>query len=343
MRAVVTGGAGFLGSHLADAFINRGDSVVAFDNFSTGRPENVQHLFLFGSRFELVDDDVSERLDVSGHVDVVIHMASPASPPAYQAMALETLRVGSRGTDLALQLAKRKGARFILASTSEVYGDPDVHPQFEGYYGNVNPIGPRSCYDEAKRFAEAMTAAYSRDRGVSVGIARIFNTYGPRMAPHDGRVITNFIVQALAGRPLTIYGGTQTRSFCYVDDMVRGLVALADSGITGPVNLGNPSEFRIAALAEMVANLVDEPCLDLRFVHSPFTPDDPQRRCPDISLARHALHWAPKVTLEQGLRQTIRWFRDRPDEVRRAARQWDMSGAKRWSWGESETMNTCSN
>ncbi len=320
MRVVITGGAGFLGSHLSGALVERGDSVVAVDNFSTGRAENVGHLqSQFSSKiFELQERDVCDGLHVVGAVDAVVHMASPASPPAYTRLAIETLRVGSVGTENALKLAHRKGARFILASTSEVYGDPEVHPQFEQYYGNVNSVGLRSCYDEAKRFAEAVTAAYCRSRGVNAGIARLFNTYGPRMAANDGRVVTNFIVQALTGLPLTVYGsGMQTRSFCYVDDMTRGLVAMIDSHITGPVNIGNPTEFTVKDLARIVIGLTGAEFAAA--IPLPLPPDDPQRRCPDISMARAHLDWMPKIALEQGLIKTIDWFRGHPEEVRKAA------------------------
>lgn len=332
MRVVITGGAGFVGSHLCDALIARGDRVVVFDNFSTGRPDNVEHLLERGPQvFWLDERDVCDDLYVPGNVDAVIHMASPASPPAYTKLAIETLRAGSLGTENALKLAARKSARFILASTSEVYGDPLEHPQMESYWGNVNPIGARSMYDESKRYAEAITAAYYRDRGVNAGIVRIFNTAGPRMRADDGRVVTNFIVQALSGLPLTVYGGNQTRSFCYISDMVDGLVKMIDSGITGPINIGNNSEFKISELARIVARITGT---KLWTVQCPVPPDDPRRRCPDISMAARALDWRPKVALEQGLRQTIEWFREHPLEVRRAARQWDAAGDKRWLWGK---------
>src|ERR1017187_3447690 len=317
MRVVITGGAGLVGPHLADALIERGDRVVALDNFSTGRADNVRHLLERGPQvFWLDERDVCEDLYVPGYVDAVVHMASPASPPAYTKLAIETLRAGSLGTENALKLAARKSARFILASTSEVYGDPEVHPQFEGYYGNVNPIGPRSCYDESKRYAEAITAAYSRGRGVDVGIARIFNSYGPRMAADDGRVVTNFICQALRGEPLTIHGtGEQTRSFCYVTDLIDVLVRLIDSKITGPINIGNPTEFTINSLAREVSQLVGYTGVTRQALPQ----DDPTQPCPDISMARDYLDWRPKVDLYGGLQQTIKWFRGRPDEVRQAA------------------------
>jgi dTDP-glucose 4,6-dehydratase len=295
MRVVVTGGSGFLASHLCDALVNRGDSVLALDNFSTGRAVNVNHLLCQNPAeiFELVAADVCNGLNVEGPVDVVVHAASPASPPAYTALAIETLRVGSLGTENALRLAEQKHARFILTSTSEVYGDPLEHPQLESYWGNVNPNGLRSCYDESKRFAEAMTAAYSR--------------YGPRMAADDGRVVSNFITQALAGRPLTVYGGDQTRSFCYVSDTVDGLIKLIDSRITGPVNIGNPSEFRIWTLAQEIIRLTGA---SMDTVSSRVPSDDPRRRCPDISMAARALDWRPKVDLTLGLTQTIEWFKN---------------------------------
>src|SRR5580693_8253069 len=251
MRVVVTGGAGFLGSHLCDAILARGDSAVCVDNLATGRPDNIAHL-MGQPGFTFVEADVSSALDVPGPVDVVAHLASPASPPDYLRLPLETLAAGSHGTENALRLAQRQGARFVLASTSEVYGDPAVHPQTEDYWGNVNPVGPRSVYDEAKRFAEALTRAYRDTNGVNAGIIRIFNTYGPRMNAQDGRIVTNFITQALNGDPLTIYGdGSQTRSFCYVDDLIRGIVSMIDCTERGPVNLGNPEEFTVAEWAEL--------------------------------------------------------------------------------------------
>ena len=305
MRIVVTGGAGFVGSHLCDALLVRGDSVVCLDNFSTGRPDNVAHL-AGRPGFELTQCDVSAGIDVGGPVGAVAHLASAASPPDYQRLPLETLAAGSRGTENALRLAEVKGARFLLASTSEVYGDPAVHPQTEEYWGHVNPIGPRSVYDEAKRFAEALTVAYGRARGLDAGVIRIFNTYGPRMSPQDGRVVTNFITQALGGRPVTIYGdGTHTRSFCYIDDLIRGIVAMIDSAERGPVNLGNPEELSVTDLA----------CLVLRVTRSsspveyrPLPEDDPARRCPDIGRARRLLGWQPEVPVAEGIRRTADWL-----------------------------------
>ncbi|MEV0601813.1 UDP-glucuronic acid decarboxylase family protein [Streptomyces sp. NPDC050315] len=308
MKIVVTGGGGFLGSHLCEALLRRGDTVWCLDNFSTGAPENVSTL-RGNPRFRLVHTDVTAAFDVPGPLDAVAHLASPASPPDYDRLPLETLSVGSRGTENALRLAQRHDARFVLASTSEAYGDPETHPQPEEYWGNVNPVGPRSVYDEAKRYAEALSMAYRRSLGVDVGIVRIFNTYGPRMRPYDGRVVSTFVRQALAGHPLTIYGdGSQTRSFCYVDDLVRGLVAMVDSGHSGPVNLGNPSERTVRQLAELVLTITGSP---VRIDHRPLPVDDPARRCPVITRAREQLGWAPVVPIEEGLRHTVAWFTDR--------------------------------
>jgi len=275
MRIVVTGGAGFLGSHLCDALVARGDSVICVDDLSTGNLDNLTGL-VGHRRFRFVEADVSAALDVHGPVDAVAHLASPASPPDYLRLPLQTLAVGSRGTENALELARRAGARFLMASTSEVYGDPLVHPQEESYWGNVNPVGPRSVYDEAKRYAEALSLAYHRTHGVDVGIVRIFNTYGPRMRPHDGRVVSSFIAQALGGEPLTIYGdGKQTRSFCYVSDLIRGLVAMLDSTETGPFNLGNPEEWTVADLAELVLDITGS---DSEIQYHALPVDDPVRR-----------------------------------------------------------------
>ena len=316
MRVVVTGGAGFLGSHLCDAILARGDSAVCVDNLATGRPDNVAHL-MGSPGFTFVEADVSLALDVPGPVDAVAHLASPASPPEYLRLPLETLAVGSRGTENALRLAHQHGARFVLASTSEVYGDPAVHPQSEDYWGNVNPVGPRSVYDEAKRFAEALTRAYRDTKGVNAGIIRIFNTYGPRMNAQDGRIVTNFITQALNGDPLTIYGdGSQTRSFCYVNDLIRGIVGMIDSAEAGPVNLGNPEEFTVTEFARLVLRLTGS---DSPVEHLPLPVDDPTRRCPVITRASQALGWQPEVRVEDGIRRTIEWFRSRPDEVRMAS------------------------
>lgn len=316
MRVVVTGGAGFLGSQLCEALLRRGDAVVCLDNLSTGEVGNIAHLS-DSSDFEFIHADVSESIDVRGPIDAVAHLASPASPPDYHRRPLETLAVGSRGTENGLRLALLHGARFVLASTSEVYGDPLVHPQREDYWGNVNPIGPRSVYDEAKRFAEATSLAYRRTLGVDVGVLRIFNTYGPRMRPHDGRVVSSFITQALNGEPLTIYGdGSQTRSFCYVDDLVRGIVAMIDSSECGPFNLGNPEERAVSELAELVLRITGS---STEIEYHPLPVDDPTRRRPDITLARKMLGWRPEIPIEMGLRRTVEWFRSRPLEVGAAA------------------------
>jgi dTDP-glucose 4,6-dehydratase len=304
-RIVVTGGAGFLGSHICESLAARGDEVVAIDSLLTGSVDNIAHLF--GHKgFVFVEHDVTNFVHVSGPVDAVMHFASPASPVDYLEHPIKTLKVGSLGTHKTLGLAKDKGARFMLASTSEVYGDPQVHPQTEDYWGHVNPVGPRGVYDEAKRFAEAMAMAYHRSHGVDVRIVRIFNTYGPRMRPHDGRVVSNFLVQALAGKPLTVYGdGDQTRSFCYVDDEVRGLLALLDSDHVGPVNIGNPNEFTVLELAQKVLEVTGS---SSEIVHEPLPIDDPTQRKPDISLAKRVLGWEPRVPLDEGLRKTAAWF-----------------------------------
>jgi len=305
MRIVVTGGAGFLGSHLCDALVARGDSVICVDDLSTGNLDNLAGL-VGHRRFRFVEADVSASLDVRGPVDAVAHLASPASPPDYLRRPLETLAVGSRGTENGLRLAHRTGARFVLASTSEVYGDPAEHPQREEYWGNVNPVGPRSVYDEAKRYAEALTTAYRNSRRTDTAIVRIFNTYGPRMRPHDGRAIPTFIRQALAGEPLTVAGdGGQTRSVCYVDDTVAGILALAASDFAGPVNIGGSQELTVLRLAETIRDLAGS-ASPVEFVPRPA--DDPSVRCPDTSLAQHRLGWRPAVTLEAGLRRTIDWF-----------------------------------
>jgi dTDP-glucose 4,6-dehydratase len=316
VQFLVTGGAGFLGSALCRALLARGDTVVCVDNFSTGRRENVAGL-LGRAGFRLLEADVTKPFSVDEPLDGVAHLASPASPPDYHRLPLETLAVGSRGTEHALQVAAAHGARFVLASTSEIYGDPVVHPQREDYWGNVNPVGPRSVYDEAKRFAEALSAAYRRSAGVNVGIVRIFNTYGPGMRARDGRVVSSFITQALNGDALTIYGGgDQTRSFCYVDDLIAGIVAMLDSDVEGPVNLGNPVERTITELAEIVLGLTGSSS-DIEY--HPLPEDDPTRRRPDISLARSALGWEPRVDAEEGLRRTVDWFRGRPSELAAAA------------------------
>ena len=309
----MTGGAGFLGSHLCDALVERGDEVVCVDNLSTSDGTNIAHL-RSKKNFTFVRTDVSEGFTVDGPCSVIAHLASPASPPEYLRMPLATLAVGSRGTEAALTLAHDRGARFILASTSEVYGEPLEHPQHETYWGNVNPIGPRSVYDEAKRFAEALTMAYHRYESVDVGIVRIFNTYGPRLRSGDGRVVSNFIVQALTNQPLTVYGtGEQTRSFCYVDDLVGGLLAMIDaSGVRGPVNLGNPGEVTVRQLADTVRAMTGS-ASELTFYQSP--KDDPTRRQPDIGLAQSTLGWSPSISLADGLMRTIEWFRGRITEI----------------------------
>jgi nucleoside-diphosphate-sugar epimerase len=309
-RVVVAGGAGFLGSHLCDRLLARGDTVVCLDDLSTGTRENVAHL-QGHDRFSLLVTDVSEKVELedASKVDAVCNLASPASPPAYLARPFDTLAVGSEGTRRLLELAREHGARFLMASTSEVYGDPEVHPQVETYRGNVDPTGPRSVYDEAKRFAEALTMAMHRTHGVNVGIARIFNTYGPRLSPGDGRVVSNFVVQALRAEPLTVYGdGSQTRSFCFVDDEITGLLALLDSSLVGPVNLGNPDERSMLDLARFVLEVTGSPS-DIVFESLPV--DDPTRRCPDITLARRELGWEPVIGLREGIERTIDYFAQR--------------------------------
>ncbi|MBA2282717.1 MAG: SDR family oxidoreductase [Actinomycetota bacterium] len=304
-RVVVTGGAGFLGSHLTDLLLERGDEVVCIDNLVTGSTANVEHLF-GRPGYTMVHHDVSNYVWVPGPVDAVMHLASPASPVDYLQMPIQTLKVGSLGTHNCLGLAKAKGARFFLASTSEVYGDPQVHPQPETYWGHVNPVGPRGVYDEAKRFAEAMTLAYHRHHGLQVRIVRIFNTFGPRMRLQDGRVVSNFLVQALKGEPLTVYGeGTQTRSFCYVADEVRGFLALLDGEHTGPINIGNPGEFTMLELADLVKDVTGS---DSEIVHEALPVDDPTQRKPDITLARTLLGWEPTVALREGLERTAAYF-----------------------------------
>jgi dTDP-glucose 4,6-dehydratase len=306
--AVVTGGAGFLGSHLCDHLIGKGFRVICVDNLDTGSLQNVEHLR--GSEFLFFNHDLTKHLDLDETVDFVYHLASPASPIDYARLPLQTLKVGSYGTHNALGLAKFKRARFLLASTSEVYGDPQVHPQPETYWGNVNPIGPRGVYDEAKRYAEAMTMAYHRQQGVDTCIARIFNTYGSRMRPNDGRAVPTFVRQALEGKPLTVFGdGTQTRSFCYVDDLIRGLVALAESGEHLPVNIGNPNEFTLNELAESVVRITGSKS---DIVHEALPVDDPQVRQPDITRARQLLGWEPEVELEAGLRRMLPSFGREP-------------------------------
>jgi dTDP-glucose 4,6-dehydratase len=306
MRVLITGAAGFLGSHLCDRFLADGHRVVGLDNFITGHPDNIAHL-MGNDRFEFIRHNISTYTYVPGHLDGVLHFASPASPVDYLEHPIPTLKVGALGTHNALGLAKAKGARFFLASTSEVYGDPLVHPQHEGYWGNVNPVGPRGVYDEAKRFAEAMTMAYHRYHGLDTRIVRIFNTYGPRMRPRDGRVVSNFIVQALRGEPLTVYGdGSQTRSFCYVSDEVEGIYRLFLSDDPNPMNIGNPAEYTVRELAELVLELTGA---DVPIVTCPLPEDDPKVRRPDITRARTVLGWEPKVSLREGVAATIAYFR----------------------------------
>jgi dTDP-glucose 4,6-dehydratase len=306
MRVLITGAAGFLGSHLTDRFIAEGHEVVGVDNFITGHPDNVAHL-VGNAKFELIRHDVSTFTYVPGKFDGVLHLASLASPVDYLNFPIETLKVGSIGTLNALGIAKANKARFFLASTSEVYGDPTVHPQVESYWGNVNPIGPRSCYDESKRFAEAVTMAYHREHKLDTRIVRIFNTYGPRMQPHDGRVVTNFVVQALTGEPITLYGdGNQTRSFCYVDDEIEGIYRLFMKGDSQPTNIGNPVEFTMRQLADLVVELTGSKS---PIVTRPLPSDDPKQRQPDITKARKQLGWEPKIQLREGLSRTIEYFR----------------------------------
>jgi dTDP-glucose 4,6-dehydratase len=306
MRVLITGAAGFLGSHLSDRFLREGHEVIGLDNFITGHPDNLVHL-TNEPGFEFVRHNISTYTYVAGQIDGVLHFASPASPIDYLEHPIQTLKVGALGTHNALGLAKAKGARFFLASTSEVYGDPLEHPQTESYWGNVNPIGPRGVYDEAKRFAEAMTMAYHRKHGIETRIVRIFNTYGPRMRPRDGRVVSNFIVQALCGEPITVYGdGSQTRSFCYVDDEIDGIYRLFMNGDANPTNIGNPDEYTVKQLAEIVVELTGS---SSPIVYRPLPEDDPKVRRPDITRARTMLGWIPKVPVRDGVAQTIDYFR----------------------------------
>ena len=298
---LVTGGAGFLGSHLCDELLRRGHRVICIDNLETGSLNNIEHIRM--PDFLFLQSDIIEPYYVDEPVDFVFHLASPASPIDYLRLPLHTLKVGSHGTHHTLGLAKAHRARFLLASTSEVYGDPQVHPQSEDYWGHVNPIGPRGVYDEAKRYAEALTMAYHRQQGVDTAIARIFNTYGARMRPHDGRAIPTFLRQALTEKPITIFGdGNQTRSFCYVDDLIRGMIALAESGEHDPVNIGNPDEFTLLELAETVISVTGSRS---EIVHEALPTDDPKQRRPDISRARTLLDWSPTVSLQEGLQKTI--------------------------------------
>jgi dTDP-glucose 4,6-dehydratase len=318
VRVLITGAAGFLGSHLSDRFLADGHTVVGLDNFITGHRENIAHL-ADHERFVLKEHSISTYTSVEGPLDGVLHFASPASPVDYLEFPIQTLKVGSLGTHNALGIALAKKARFFLASTSEVYGDPLVHPQPESYWGNVNPIGPRGVYDEAKRFAEAMTMAYHRYHGVDTRIVRIFNTYGPRMRPRDGRVVSNFIVQALNGEPITIYGdGSQTRSFCYVDDEIDGIYRLFHRGDAQPTNIGNPTEHTVRQLAELVVELTGS---GSPIVHMPLPVDDPKVRQPDIGRATTLLAWEPRIGVREGLQRTIAFFRGLMHSPRMAVRR----------------------
>lgn len=310
-RILITGGAGFIGSHLADRLLADGNEVIAIDNLATGHTRNIEHL-AGNPNFRFIHHNVTEYIYIEGHLDVVLHLASLPSPVDYLKLPIPTLKVGAHGTHKALGLARAKGARFMLASTSEVYGDPLVHPQTEDYWGNVNPVGPRGVYDESKRFAEAMTMAYQRYHGLDTRIFRIFNTYGPRMRPDDGRVVTNFINQALHGQDLTVYDdGSRTRSFCYVSDLVEGILRLMDSNEVDPVNLGNPGEMTILEFAGVVRRLTGEvSALNHVVPTDERTKDDPQVRRPDISKARRVLGWEPHVSLDEGLGHTIKYFRE---------------------------------
>lgn len=304
MRIVITGGAGFLGSHLCDRCLSEGHEVVAVDNFITGHPDNLAHIE--SPKFLFQRQNISDGIFIEGPVDFILHFASPASPVDYAELPIQTLKVGALGTHNALGLARNKGAGILLASTSEVYGDPQVHPQTEEYWGNVNPIGPRSCYDEAKRFAEAIVMAYHRQHNIDTKIIRIFNTYGPRMRLNDGRVVPNFIKQVLTGEPITVYGGSQTRSFCYVSDLVDGIYRLMNSKEHLPVNIGNPTEFTVLEFAQLVKKMTDSPS---KIVFKDLPTDDPKQRKPDITKARELLGWEPKVPLEEGLAKTLEYFR----------------------------------
>jgi dTDP-glucose 4,6-dehydratase len=306
MRVLVLGGAGFLGSHLCEYYLEKGSDVIAVDDLSSGQTENVRS-FMGNSRFSFIQQDICSELKIAGSLDLIFNFASLASPDQYVKQAIHTLRTGSQGTESALHLAQQKDARMIMASTSEVYGDPLVHPQHETYRGNVSTTGPRSMYDEAKRFSEALCSAFIREHSTRVGIVRIFNTYGPRLAPDDGRVISNFVTQALDGKPLTIYGsGTQTRSFCYVTDLIRAIDLFANSSHDGPINLGNPDEFTILELVDTLCQILG---VDLEVDHRPLPVDDPIRRCPDISLAKKLLQWEPEINLTKGLELTIDWYK----------------------------------
>jgi dTDP-glucose 4,6-dehydratase len=304
----VLGGAGFLGSHLCDALVKRGDEVIAVDNFSTGSKNNLQQLNN-AKNFSVVDADICEPIEIAGSVDLVLNFASPASPKKYLQIPIQTLQAGSLGTEKAVQLALKNNARLIMASTSEVYGDPLTSPQSETYFGNVNPIGFRSCYDEAKRFAEALLMAHSRVSGLNLGIVRIFNTYGPRLDPDDGRVVSTLISQAVSNQDLTVHGdGKQSRSFCYVDDLIRGVIALADSNEIGPINLGNDKEISVLELANLVLK-INQSSNKITFTQA--MDDDPQQRCPDLTLAKSKLNWSPTISVEDGLSRTIDWFKSK--------------------------------
>lgn len=306
-RIIVLGGAGFLGSHLCDLFVGRGDEVVAVDNYSTGSKTNLEQLAKV-KNFSLIEADICQPIEVSGKIDIVMNFASPASPKKYLQMPIETLQTGSLGTESAIQLALKNDARLIMASTSEVYGDPLVSPQSESYYGYVNPIGVRSCYDEAKRFSEALLMAHSRTSGLNLGIARIFNTYGPRLDPDDGRVVSTMIAQAISNQDLTVHGdGKQTRSFCYVDELIRGIVELTDSTEVGPINFGNDKEISILELADLVLK-ISQSSSKISFGNA--MDDDPQQRCPDLTLAKSKFGWRPEVAVEEGLSRTIDWFKN---------------------------------
>ena len=305
-RVLVLGASGFLGSHLCEHLLGRGDDVVGMDDFSSSTGVNIEPLKSH-TRFTFINGDITEGIDVEGDFDAVLNFASPASPPRYLEIPIHTLRTGSQGTENALRFALQKNARFIMASTSEVYGDPTITPQVETYWGNVNSIGERSCYDEAKRYAEALCMAYKREHNIDLGIVRIFNTYGPRLDPNDGRVVSNFVCQAIQGEDLTIYGeGSQTRSFCYVDDQIRGIISMLDSRECGPINIGNPVEFTMLELAEIVRELTGSKS---QLVYRPLPADDPMQRRPDITRAKELLGWEPQVDLREGLMRTIDWFR----------------------------------
>lgn len=310
MRVLITGAAGFIGSHLCDRFLREGHEVIGLDNFLTGSPDNVSHLF-GNSNFRFFKYDVTNFIYLEGELDLILHFACPASPVDYMNHPIHTMKVDSMGTLHTLGLAKLKGARYVFASTSEVYGNPEVHPQPETYWGKVNPIGPRSVYDEAKRFSEALTMAYHREHGIDTRIARIFNTYGPRIRINDGRVVPNFIYQALTGKPLTVYGdGSQTRSFCYIDDLVEGIYRLAiEEGLSGEVfNLGNPKEHTILDLAKLIIDIAGSSS-EIVFTDRPV--DDPDRRKPDITKAKKVMGWEPKTSVEEGLKKTVNWFREK--------------------------------